>query len=594
MNRSYVKPPNKILRVLVLGGGPIGLFIGYKLLKKGNDVTIFEKRLHYTRHNILSLQETNKIDTLSIIPSEIMSELEISSSFANLNHSINGKCRHKNILKNKPYLMVSSRIYYIVLSELEMAYEKSFIKEGGTLIKPVNSESFDSISYSEEHKTIKYKDLNTLSTINTFDYDIIFIADGANSFYRNIFFKSTSYIDHIEQNIVRYGLNESNTNLKLSFDPIEISPLAYGMIFLFDIPDKEDFQKKFHTQEKLETKNDYNSFYRLDDLENLDFFNGINIKEILLQNPISSHPQEIKSQNFFRMFVSENYLYISLMVNPSDIKSYNSTQVLTFSTLQPSLQIYIKFALYYYDLSELIDPTSENCHIKLFPLTFTSVKQSCTFMKKYPDKKPSMVNWKQTNTSYINLKKQIDDNHQCTCEEEPINNNNNNNDSDQLIFLCGDAMASGNFHAGIVLNRNLIAANHICSMIDEYIDAYPKTSSGKLNNNFLRLMFFNANVSNQVAINDIISKSIDATINFGEIDKDEFTFTLQDALKELDDIILCKNCSKENKLMCDNSVAFVKFLVENAENETLNRILKYLFLPDKYKYKLNTKYKFPL
>lgn len=32
-----IKPLNKVLKILILGGGPTGLFAGYKLLKKGND-----------------------------------------------------------------------------------------------------------------------------------------------------------------------------------------------------------------------------------------------------------------------------------------------------------------------------------------------------------------------------------------------------------------------------------------------------------------------------------------------------------------------------------------------------------------------------
>ena len=135
-----IRPLDKILKILLLGGGPIGLFTGYKLLKKGHDVTIFEKRKKYTRHNILSLQESTKMDTLSIIPSEIMDELNEKSSFANIISQIDNENKRcfKNALKFKPYLMVSSRVYYIVLSELEDAYEKHYNLVGGKLIRPHN------------------------------------------------------------------------------------------------------------------------------------------------------------------------------------------------------------------------------------------------------------------------------------------------------------------------------------------------------------------------------------------------------------------------------------------------------------------------
>lgn len=132
MSCSCTKPENKRLKILILGGGPIGLYIGCKMLKMGNNVTIFEKRKKYTRHNILSLGETTEIDTLSLIPSEIIEDLDKNSSFSVLNNhdfdpesiDIDKIKKIKYQIKQKPYLMVSSRVYYIVLNELENAFEK--------------------------------------------------------------------------------------------------------------------------------------------------------------------------------------------------------------------------------------------------------------------------------------------------------------------------------------------------------------------------------------------------------------------------------------------------------------------------------------
>ena len=97
LKHIVVKPDNKVLKILILGGGPIGLFTGYKLLKKGHDITIFEKRKKYTRHNILPLSQTTKMDTLSLIPSEIMEELNTESSFAHILPGIDQKKCYKNI-----------------------------------------------------------------------------------------------------------------------------------------------------------------------------------------------------------------------------------------------------------------------------------------------------------------------------------------------------------------------------------------------------------------------------------------------------------------------------------------------------------------
>ncbi|XWV24507.1 putative ORFan [Tupanvirus deep ocean] len=573
-----VKPENKILNILILGGGPTGLFAGYKLLKKGNNITIFEKRKRYTRHNILSLQETTRLDTLSLIPSEIIEELDRESSFSNINANIekSSKC-YKSILKQKPYLMANSRVYYIVLNELESAYEKYFKLCGGNLIRPTNENAFSDIKI--DNNIIKYSENGIENTIDMSKFDIVFVNDGANSLYRNIYFNKTSYTENVEDNIMRYGLTENYETVKVSSNINDVKPLSYGLILIYDIDDKEEFQRKFKTQDKLQKKVDFDSVLKLENTEN-NFMGGLNVKEILVETK-KSDIKELKPQNLFRMFVSENYLYISIMVNPKDVGDYAhkiQNQNLIFHEMPTDIQIYIKFALYYYDLSELIDLDSKNITIKMFPLTFSCVKQSCTFIKKNKITAPPVLQRKDSSVgtsidTILKRRSRLYD----SCKNEPKNYY-------QLVALCGDAMSSGNFHAGIVLNRNLVAVNQMCLLIDEYIDAYPKDENGNLDNNFLRLMFFHGNTLSQKARNEIITKSIENLINFNALDSDDTVFNLSNILSELKEIILCKNCTDKNKLMCKNSAAFVKYIIDNSNNDVLQRILKYLLLPDKYKY----------
>lgn len=539
--RTVVIPENKVLNVLILGGGPVGLFAGYKLLKKGHQVTIFEKRKKYTRHNILSLRTARDLDTLSIIPSEIMAELNEHSSYASFIKDAGGKCiRKSNSVKN--HLTLKTRIYYFVLNEFENAFEKHYTQSGGKLIRPTETESFTNITVNNEIISYTEKDKNYTLDMN--DYDIQFINDGANSFYRDIYFEKTSYIEPIENNIYCYGLTDNGDNISLNVNckgalkRVNMNPLSYGMVLIYNIENKTEFKEKFHSEEKLNRiLNSTDSI----ELENVNdkFLNGMTVKDILTKNidEQKNNPNYRKSQNLMRMFVSENYLYISIMVNPRDVGDYKPGDKITFDNLPDPVKTYVSFALYYYDLSELIDPRSDNTIIKLFPLFFNCVRQTCTFSEN----------------------------------------------KNKVYLLCGDAMSSGNFHSGIVLNKNLVALNHVCQLIDEYIDSYPKTDCG-LDERFVKLLFFNANLSNQHAIDDIIKISIDVLINYKALDNDKTVFTFQDILKELGDIILCKNCSSKDKLMCKNSVSFVNFLIENANNETLMRILKYLFLPDKYKY----------
>lgn len=572
--RKITKPEkNKVLDILILGGGPIGLFAGYKLLKRGNNVTIFEKRLEYTRHNILPLKETTELETLCLIPSEIMEDLNQESSFANINAYLNSHACYKNILREKPYLMASSRTYYIVLNELEKAYEKNFKICGGCLIKPNKEHMFTDIKIVDHQLT--YCENSTQYSIDLSKFDIILINDGANSFYRKHFFSTTSYTEHVEKNIICYGLDDYGA-IKTTEEIDEVKPFAYGMIFIYDIENKEEFQEKFRSIDKLQRRMDFDSIYELNRQDN--FLKGLSVKEIVIENRKKQQtPSKLQSQNFFRMFISENYLYLSFMINPRDVGDFSNhlKPELTFDELPESIQIYLQFALYYYDLSELIDPRSKNITINIFPLTFTYVNQSCTFIKK--PSKEEFNSIRRTDSAFGYDVSQL-------MKKDKVPDKQLVQNHYQFVALCGDAMVCGNFHSGIVLNRNLVAVNTLCISIDEYIDAYPKDANGNLDNNFLRLLFFNGNLSNQRTRNEIITKSIASLINFKALDEDTTILNLADVLFEMKELILCKNCGHDNESLCINSASFIKFLIDNSDKEVLQRILKYLLLPDKYKY----------
>ena len=146
------------------------------------------------------------------------------------------------------------------------------------------------------------------------------------------------------------------------------------------------------------------------------------------------------------------------------------------------------FALYYYDLTELINPSTPNNTIKMFPLTISCVKQSCTFIKTREPNIPTAA----SDASHDPTSENNSDTPDVIIVPDESNAKSVSNPDEsayKLIVLCGDALSSGNFHAGIVLNKNLIAVNHICQLIDDYIDAYPKNDNNELNSNFLRLLF---------------------------------------------------------------------------------------------------------
>lgn len=543
---------NKTLNILILGGGPIGLFAGYKMLKKGHNVTIFEKRKNHTRHNILSLgQDMNEnsmtLDTLNLVPSEIVNELNTVSSFARINHDILEQ--NNNESAEKPYLMPSSKTYYIVLSELEVVYEKHFKNRGGILLKPEDMNSFQDISVT--NNVITYTDNSGSRHINLEDYDIILVNDGARSYYRDIYFRETSYTEHIVNNIHYYGLTDKSACERRTVQRVHqiddnLRPLAYGLILIHDILDKQSFFEKFKIVDKIQKKCDPEYIYQLSD------DNGVIMNEII-NDESRSDINPIGAQNLSRMFVCENYLYISIMVNPDDLdlaKDYKTIQSrsgnIKYDDLSENIQTYLMFTLYYYDLTELIDPRTNNNNISLFPLIFSSVDQSCTFIKK-------------SEGDY------------------------------RLMFLFGDAQVSGNFHTGLVLNKNMMIVNNICTKIDEYIDSHPKNDQGLLDKEFLRLLFFNCNLLNQSMKNEIVSRSIKCLVNFDEIDNEHMITSISDVpTDQYNEMIACKNCPEKKRVcnqVCNNLISFIKFISENSNKDILIRIIKYLILSGNEKYK---------
>ncbi len=62
-------------------------------------------------------------------------------------------------------------------------------------------------------------------------------------------------------------------------------------------------------------------------------------------------------------------------------------------------------------------------------------------------------------------------------------------------------------------------------------------------------------------------------------------FDISKIFTDLGSILLCKNhTNSEEKIMCHNSVGFVKFIADNSDNKSLQNILKYFIQPEKYKF----------
>ena len=313
---KFVKPENKTLHILILGGGPVGLFAGYKLLKRGNKITIFEKRKQYTRHNIVGLTESRDMDILSVIPSEIMEELIKTSCYGGSDKSNKNKKCYKDFYKNAPYEQIQARTIYVILNEFEMAVEKHFKLCGGTIIKPNNDDAFEDIVL--EGNMLNYKEKDQGKTIDMSEYDIIFLNDGANSYYRSILFDKTSFVDNIQDNIFYYGLDDQSITLKAANNRNNVKPFAYGLLMIHEIKNKAKFDKLFRADAKLYSNQQSENLLNIKE-KTCSFCEGFNLKEFIIEkeylngkngkDEISN--KNILNQNLFRMFISEKFIYIS-------------------------------------------------------------------------------------------------------------------------------------------------------------------------------------------------------------------------------------------------------------------------------------------
>lgn len=124
--------------VLIIGGGPVGLYAGVRLREKGIPVSIVEKREEYTRGQIFSLSDEHEpFKSISLLSDRVVGDLwQFSYAHGSImfwpSISQHAKCH----LQVPPRETRNFLNYYgsVPISEFERALRKEFIHLGGNLI----------------------------------------------------------------------------------------------------------------------------------------------------------------------------------------------------------------------------------------------------------------------------------------------------------------------------------------------------------------------------------------------------------------------------------------------------------------------------
>jgi len=171
--------PDKFAKIVIIGGGPVGLTTGILLKRKhakffsyeknSLSVTIIEKRPAYTREQLILLNE----DSLKLLPFEVIDRILLESRDKKMGCFIIGPNRKgKAICFDKPYMNLESALASVQINILEKELVKVAKKEGIKIIRPKKSKEL----------TLTFKD-NYVRTNEgqKITFDVLVGADGYNS-----------------------------------------------------------------------------------------------------------------------------------------------------------------------------------------------------------------------------------------------------------------------------------------------------------------------------------------------------------------------------------------------------------------------------
>lgn len=422
----------KNTKYLVIGGGPIGLYTAYKILTTNsnltshtNHVTLFEKRPCYTRNNIIRI-DNNDIKSFDLFPDVLIQKLLQRSTFdvfANVN-TTNKPC----IIPQYPFDVVISE-FETSMSEIISSVPSSYLD----IIKPLNESSIvlkDRVLYWDN------------SSLKILDYDYVLVCDGVNGQVKRAYFGTNM---NNQSNEWYFGRCKSSGVITPSITKANINPICYGLTLSINLP--RELYKQCHPRLLANTVEYLDSDCKIGNME------------------YQSHHVSSVKQKLFRLFMSKDRIFITLMIDNS-IKPLSCSCV-DWCKLPCYIKTQVQFILHYYGFGlqviSSLDQLGVVGNIAVFPLYYSQVNQSCKVIES------------------------------------------------TVLVVLGDALVSGNFHTGTGFNKNLVIADKAVQLINRYNNANAVLSQA-INKLLLYINYKSHKLASQV-----IQESIAASLDFDAV-----------------------------------------------------------------------------
>ena len=338
--------------VLIIGGGPVGLFTALKLVEsRFFNIKLIELRSEYNREEIFMLQNNIDYEVLEYLPKEILNELidkgcfiipppyDMSGyCFKDIQGKISSFPSDKNTDDINKFLSIKIRIFESIIFDY---LKKSTNVE---LIRPNKNKANVNI---KKDWNISYEDNNgMIINISPDDYDIIIGADGSGSRVRDVLLDNAknpkngsnlhaNYILPVnDKNVSRFYkmkneekipqntyFGEGSMNITdyfpikykddITFDPISFYSIACGAVFYLDVTGDEKTINK-HIKDKTLTPTKYNNL-KLDKIISYatDSKSIINRKTKTNKNPITGEEHGITGINFNKAHPQHRYRFFT-------------------------------------------------------------------------------------------------------------------------------------------------------------------------------------------------------------------------------------------------------------------------------------------
>ena len=211
-------------KVLIVGGGPVGLFTGIKFLEKNFKVTVVEQRSEYSRQETFMLQNSITYDTLSMLPKELLDTVYKNGCIINAPpFDIYPQCyrgynypntNEWNNSSDKVKENYPARLVGITMSTFEDTFKDYFIKKGGIFIRPQEKKGKFDMTIDKNNWKISFKYKQEEHIFNNDDYDVIIGADGGNSRIRNELLDDAKNPENGEGIEILYLINKNHDSSK--------------------------------------------------------------------------------------------------------------------------------------------------------------------------------------------------------------------------------------------------------------------------------------------------------------------------------------------------------------------------------------------